>query len=120
MPGAFTPTCHQTHLPGFIENIKEFEKVGVDCVAVTSVNDVHVMGHWAKASGSEVLFLADGNGEFAKACGLDIDLSVAGMGVRSKRYAMVVDKGVVTHLNIEENAGVAEMSSAEKLLEALN
>lgn len=119
VPGAFTPTCHNNHLPEFIKNIKEFEKLGVEQIAVISVNDVHVMNAWRKETnnGDKILFLADGNGEFAKKCGLDVDLAIAKMGVRSKRYAMVVEKGTITHLNIEESPGVAEISSAGKLME---
>ena len=121
VPGAFTPTCHANHLPGFMENLDALKEKGVDDVAVTTVNDVHVVGHWAKASNGvgKIHFLADGNGDFAKAAGLDIDLGVAGMGVRSKRYAMIVDDGVVTHLNIEDSPGQAEQSSAAVILEQL-
>jgi len=121
VPGAFTPTCHANHLPGFIEHIDAIREKGVDTVAVTSVNDVHVMNAWSEASGGrgKVTFLSDGNAEFAKSIGLDIDLGVAGMGVRSKRYAMVVEDGTVTALNLEDNPGQAEKSSAAAILEVL-
>jgi peroxiredoxin len=121
VPGAYTPTCHANHLPGFIENHAALREKGVDEIAVTSVNDVHVMGHWAKASGGKdkIRFLADGNAGFAKSIGMDIDLSIAGMGVRSRRYAMIVDNGTVTHLNIEEKPGSAEISSAANILKNL-
>jgi len=121
LPGAFTPTCHANHLPGFLENFDAFQEKGIDEIAVTTVNDVHVVNAWAKATngGGKLHYLADGNGEFAKSVGLDIDLDMAGMGVRSKRYSMVVDNGVVTHLNIEENPGQAETSSAAALLQQL-
>ncbi len=118
VPGAFTPTCHGSHLPGFIKHFDALKAKGVDTVACTGVNDVFVFGAWAKASGADdkILFLADGNGDFAKAIGMDIDLSVAALGVRSKRYAMLVDNGVVKALHIEDSPGRAEQSSAEALL----
>ena len=121
VPGAFTPTCHSTHLPGFLRNLDALKDKGVDSVAVTTVNDVHVVNAWAKATegNGKIEYLADGNGDFAKAIGMDADLAIAGMGVRSKRYAMVVDNGTVTHLNIEEMPGKAELSSAEAILEQL-
>ncbi len=118
VPGAFTPTCHANHLPGFVENMDALKAKGIDEVAVTTVNDVHVVGHWAKASAGsgDIHFLADGNGDFAKSIGMDIDLGVAGMGVRSRRYAMLIDDGKVTHLNIEDSPGQADQSSAATLL----
>ncbi|MEL6946450.1 MAG: peroxiredoxin [Pseudomonadota bacterium] len=121
VPGAFTPTCHANHLPGFVEHADAIMEKGVDTIAVTSVNDVHVMGAWAAASGGKdkVTFLADGNAEFAKAVGLDIDLNVAGMGVRSLRYAMIVEDGKVTALNLEDNPGHADISSAAGILALL-
>jgi peroxiredoxin len=122
VPGAFTPTCHRNHLPGYIENAASFTEKGVDAIAVTAVNDVFVMDAWAKASGGEgkVEFLADGNGEFAKALGLTLDASGNGLGVRSKRYSMVVDDGVVKSLNIEETAGKADTSGADNLLRTMD
>lgn len=121
VPGAFTPTCHANHLPGFVENYDALREKGVDAIAVTTVNDVHVVGAWQKASnaGEKVIFLGDGNADFAKAIGLDIDLGVAGMGVRSKRYSMIVDDGTISQLNIEENPGQAEASSAATILAQL-
>ncbi len=121
VPGAFTPTCHASHLPGYLENIDALKERGVDQVAVVSVNDVHVMGHWARATGGKdkILFLADGNGDFAKSLGMDVDLSIGGMGIRSKRYSMIIDNGVVQALNVEEKRGVAEISSAATILKQL-
>ena len=118
VPGAFTPTCHLKHLPGFLENADAFKKKGVHTVACVAVNDPFVMDAWAKAAGGngKVLFLSDGNGEFTKAIGLDFDGSGIGLGTRSMRYAMLVDDGVVTVLNLEESPGVADVSTAEKLL----
>ncbi|MEM7301842.1 MAG: peroxiredoxin [Pseudomonadota bacterium] len=118
VPGAFTPTCHANHLPGFLDNIDTFSGKGVDLVGVISVNDVHVMNHWAKATGGEgkIRYFSDGNGEFVTAAGLDIDLSIAGMGVRSKRFSMLVNDGTVELLNIEPNPGQADETSAATLL----
>ncbi len=118
VPGAFTPTCHNHHIPGFLENLDALKEKGIDEIAVVSVNDVHVMGHWAKASGGtgKLTYLADGNGDFAKAIGLDIDLAVGGMGMRSKRYCMFVKDGAVVQLNVEDSPGVADISSAAHLL----
>jgi glutaredoxin/glutathione-dependent peroxiredoxin len=119
VPGAFTPTCHLKHLPGFLNHLADFKAQGVDTVACTSVNDHHVMGAWAKASGTEgkIELLADGTGAFAVAMGLDAVLGP--MGVRSKRYAALVDNGVLKILHVEDNPGVAEASSAEALLKAM-
>src|SRR5712691_5581607 len=122
VPGAFTPTCHKNYLPGFVQNAQAFKAKGVDTIAVTGVNDAFVMEAWKKASGADgkVEFLADGNGEFAKALGLNYDGSERGMGgVRSRRYSMLVDDGVVKVLNIEESAGKAEMTGADNLIKAL-
>ncbi len=121
VPGAFTPTCHKTHLPGFINNAEAFKAKGVDEIACTAVNDVFVMDAWGKSRdvGDRVTLLADGSGAFAKAIGLDLDLDDAGLGLRSKRYAMLVVDGTVKALHIEDEAGVAEKSSAETMLEAL-
>ena len=120
VPGAFTPTCSNNHLPGYLENHDAILARGVDTIAVVSVNDVHVMGAWARFTGGEgkILFLADGSGDFAKSVGLDNDLSAAGMGLRSKRFSMIVDDGKVTALNVETNPGVDE-SGAAKILEQL-
>jgi peroxiredoxin len=120
LPGAFTPTCSMNHLPGFIAAHDAIKALGVDTIACTAVNDIHVMKAWAKASGAEgkVTMLADGNAEFAKAAGLELDLTSAGMGLRSRRYAMLVDDGVVKALNIETERGV-NASSAETMLETI-
>ena len=119
VPGAFTPTCHQQHLPGFIARIDELKKKGVDTIACTAVNDVFVMDEWSKATGSagKIVMLTDDSAAFAKAIGLDIDLTAAGigLGVRSKRYAMMVEDGVVKVLNVDESPPVHDKSSAEAL-----
>jgi peroxiredoxin len=119
VPGAFTPTCHLKHLPGFIENADAFMKMGVDTVACVAVNDPFVLAAWAeKSSGKgKVLFLSDGNAEFTKKIGMDFDGSGIGLGTRSKRYAALVEDGVVKVLNIEESPGVAVESTAAKILE---
>jgi peroxiredoxin len=118
VPGAFTPTCSLNHLPGFLENRDAFAAKGVDEIAVVAVNDHHVMSAWAKASGGEgkIRFFADGNGTFARALGLDMDLSAGGLGLRSKRYSMLIKDGVVAQLNIEGSPGEAETSGAATLL----
>src|SRR4029077_9666927 len=104
VPGAFTPTCHKNHLPGFVQQAEKIKGKGIDTIAVTGVNDVFVMDAWKKASGADgkVEFLADGSGDFAKALGLTVDLGARGLGTRSQRYAMVVEDGVVKTLNIED------------------
>ncbi len=121
VPGAFTPTCSNNHLPGFLDNYDALKARGVDTIAVTAVNDAHVMAAWARFTGGEgkLLFLADGSGAFAKAAGLDVDLNAAGMGLRNKRFALIADNGVVTTLNIEDQPGKADISSAAHILEAL-
>ncbi|TKT81152.1 peroxiredoxin [Aquamicrobium sp. LC103] len=121
VPGAFTPTCSNNHLPGYLENHDAILAKGVDTIAVVAVNDVHVMNAWARFTGGEgkLLFLADGSGDFVKAAGLDIDLSAAGMGTRSKRFSMIVDDGKVTALNIEDSPGQAVESSAARIIEQL-
>ena len=118
LPGAFTPTCHKNHLPGFIATGAAFRAKGVDKIAMTAVNDHYVLKAWAEATGAtgHVDFLADGGGDFAKALGLDIDLSAGGLGLRSKRYSMLVVDGVVKELNIEPETGKADVSSAEHIL----
>ncbi len=120
VPGAFTPTCDAMHLPGYVIDHDAIIAKGVDTIACTSVNDVHVMKAWAKASVAEgkVLMLADGNATFAKACGLEKDLNVANMGLRSSRYSMIVDDGVVKQLNIETQSGV-NVSGSITILEQL-
>jgi peroxiredoxin len=118
VPGAFTPTCSTNHLPGFLENRDAFYAKGVEEIAVVAVNDHHVMNAWAKASGGEgkIRFLADGNGNFAKALGLEADLSGSGLGLRSKRFSMLINDGTVVQLNIEDTTGKAETSGAATLL----
>lgn len=119
VPGAFTPGCSMTHLPGFVVNADKIKAKGVDTIACLSVNDAFVMGAWGKdQNADEILMLADGNAEFTKACGLEMDGSGFGMGVRSKRMAMIVDNGVVSHFAIEPPGGIVE-TSAEKVLELL-
>ena len=120
MPGAFTPTCSAKHLPGFVERADEIKGRGVDTVACLSVNDAFVMGAWAEAQGTgdKVKLLADGNGEFTRAVGLDFDGSNFGMGVRSQRYALIVEDGVVEHVAVEKPMEF-KVSSAEAVLEAL-
>jgi peroxiredoxin len=121
VPGAFTPTCSNNHLPGYLENREAILARGVDTIAVVAVNDQYVMAAWARFSGAEdrILFLADGSAEFVKALGLDLDLTAGGLGVRSKRFSMIVDDGRVTRLNIEESPGQAVESGAARLLEQL-
>ncbi len=104
LPGAFTPTCSRNHLPGYVEHAQGFRDKGVDDIVCLSVNDAWVMSAWGKSLGAEgkVSMVADGNGEFTRAVGLNADMSAAGYGERSVRYAMIVDDGVVTHLNVEE------------------
>jgi peroxiredoxin len=116
VPGAFTPTCSARHLPSFKDKAAEFKAKGVDLIACTAVNDVFVMGAWAKETGAgDILMLADGNAAFAKALGLDGDFSKFGMGPRSQRYSMLVRDGVVEQLNVEAG-GEYKVSSAEYLL----
>jgi len=121
VPGAFTPTCHKNHLPGFLQNAEAIRAKGVDTIAVTGVNDVFVMDAWKKASGAEgkIEFLADGSADFAKALGLTADLVARGLGIRSQRYAMLVEDGVVKKLNVEDAPGKAEISGADALLKQL-
>jgi peroxiredoxin len=120
VPGAFTPTCSLKHLPGFGEQAAAIKARGVDTVACLAVNDIFVMAAWASASGTDrdVLMLADGNGDYTRALGLEQDLSQFGMGVRSQRFSMIVDDGVLTHLNIDP-PGQFGVSSAETILEQL-
>jgi peroxiredoxin len=116
VPGAYTPTCHKQHMPGFVERTDEIKAKGIDTIACTAVNDVFVMDSWAKDTGAagKVLMLTDDSAAFAKAIGLDIDLSAVGLGlgVRSKRYSMLVDDGVVKMLNVDEAPPTHDKSSA--------
>lgn len=121
VPGAFTPTCHINHMPGFIANMDALKSKGVDTIACVAVNDMFVLDHWAKSTGADgkVLMLSDGNGDFVSAIGLTLDGTAFGMGLRSQRYAMLVDDGVVKVLNVEDTPTKADVSSAETLLSAL-
>ena len=121
LPGAFTPTCSAQHVPGYLKNAAALRDKGVDTIACLSVNDVFVMGAWGKDQGSEgqILMLADGSGDFTKAAGMELDLTARGLGVRSHRYAMVVEDGVVKALHLEENPGELDNSSAESMLTEL-
>ena len=118
VPGAFTPTCHLKHLPGFIENAEAFKAKGIDTVACVAVNDPFVLHAWAKATGADgkVQLLSDGNGEFTDKIGMGFDGSAVGLGTRSKRYAMVVDDGVVKVLHTEDSPAEATVSAAEAIL----
>jgi peroxiredoxin len=121
VPGAFTPTCNNLHMPSFLNNIDAIKAKGVNAVAVTGVNDVFVMEQWKKATGADgkIDFLADGNAEFAKAIDMAFDGSGGGLGTRSKRYSMLVEDGVVKKLNIEEAPGKCEVSGGQALLAQL-
>ncbi|SVA59631.1 uncharacterized protein METZ01_LOCUS112485 [marine metagenome] len=120
VPGAFTPTCSAQHLPGYITNSSALKEKGVDVIACVSVNDAFVMAAWGKDrnSGDSVLMLADGNGEFTAAVGLEMDGKAFGLGTRSQRYAMVIDSGVVTTLNVEPGPSL-DVSSSESILNSL-
>ncbi len=119
VPGAFTPTCSAAHLPSFVVNADKIKAKGVDTIVCLAVNDAFVMDAWGKAQNAEELVMAaDGNGEFTKAVGLELDGSGFGLGHRSQRYAMIVDNGKVTALNVEKG-GAYEVSSAEAILKAL-
>jgi peroxiredoxin len=120
VPGAFTGTCHKMHVPSIMQNADALKAKGVNTIAVTSVNDVFVMDAWRKAAAAENLeFLADGNGEFAKAIDLTFDGSGNGLGIRSRRYSMLVEDGVVKKLNIEEAPGKVEVSGGDALLKQI-
>ncbi len=120
VPGAFTPTCSAKHLPGFVQHADDFFAKGVDTVACMAVNDVFVMRAWGKDQGvgDKVKMLADGNGEYAKALGLQMDGSAFGMGMRGQRFAIIVDDGKAVHVAIEP-PGKFEVSSAERVLAKL-
>jgi peroxiredoxin len=121
VPGAFTPTCHRNHMPGLVAKADEIKAKGIDAIVVTAVNDVFVMDAWTKQSGCDgkIEYIADGNGDFARAIGLTFDGTGNGLGTRSKRYAMVVEDGVVKTLNVEDAPGKADVSGAENLLKSL-
>jgi peroxiredoxin len=114
VPGAFTPTCSKQHLPGYVQNYDQLKSKGFDTIACTAVNDIFVLTAWSKDGGADgkILMLADGSADFAKKVGLDIDLTARGLGVRSKRYSMIVEDGVVKSLNVEEVPSTADKSSA--------
>jgi glutaredoxin/glutathione-dependent peroxiredoxin len=120
VPGAFTPTCSAKHLPGFIHEAEAIKAKGVDTIVCLAVNDVFVMGAWAKDQGAsgKVLMLADGSAAFTKALGLELDLVARGLGVRSQRFALIAEDGKVTHLAVEAPGGF-DVSRAEAILEAL-
>lgn len=120
VPGAFTPTCSAQHLPGFVEKADQIKAKGVDEIACVAVNDPFVMGAWGKAQNCDgkVEMLSDGNGEFTKALGLEMDARGAGLGMRSQRYSMLVEDGVVKKLNVEQPRAF-EVSSAERMLSQL-
>jgi len=116
VPGAFTPGCSMTHLPGYVANADKIKAAGIDSIVCLSVNDAFVMGAWGQAQNAEeIIMLADGNGELTGKLGLELDGSGFGLGTRSQRYAMIVDDGSVTHLNVEEGPGV-DVSSAETMM----
>lgn len=116
VPGAFTPGCSITHMPGFVVNADKIKAAGVDTIACMSVNDAFVMGAWGKdQNAGEILMLADGNGELTKALGLELDGTGFGMGMRSQRFAIIAEDGVATHVNVEAGPGV-DVSSAETIM----
>lgn len=119
VPGAFTPGCSMTHLPGFVAMADKIKAKGVDSIICLSVNDAFVMGAWGKAQNAEeIIMLADGNAEFTGKLGLELDGRGFGLGTRSQRFAMIVDNGTVTHLNVEPGPGV-DVSSAETMMALL-
>jgi len=119
VPGAFTPGCSMTHLPGYVVNADKIKAAGIDTIICVSVNDAFVMGAWGQAQNAdEIVMLADGNGELTGKLGLELDGSGFGLGTRSQRYAMIVDNGTVSHLNLEEGPGV-DVSSAENMMALL-
>ena len=120
VPGAFTPTCSARHLPGYVEKADDLKAKGVDEIACTAVNDAFVLGAWQGANdAASVTMLADGNADFAKAIGMELDASGNGLGIRSKRYSMLVEDGVVKKLNLEAMPGKVEVSGGDTLLEQL-
>ena len=121
VPGAFTPTCSNMHMPSFLNNVAAFKAKGVDTVAVTAVNDPFVMKAWAEKTGGDgkIDFLADGSAEFAKGVDMVLDATAGGLGIRSKRYSMLVDDGVVKQINVEEAPGKCDISGGEALLKQI-
>ena len=122
VPGAFTPTCSKQHLPGFVANADKIKAKGIDAIACTSVNDVFVLGAWSKDAGADgkVVMLADGSADFAKALGLELDMVARGLGMRSQRYAMIVEDGMVKALNVEDAPGTVEKSGADAIAALLD
>ena len=119
VPGAFTPGCSMTHLPGYVANADKIKAAGVDTIVCLSVNDAFVMGAWGQAQNAEeIVMLADGNGELTDKLGLQLDGSGFGLGTRSQRYAMIVENGTVSHLQVEEGPGI-DVSSAESMMALL-
>lgn len=118
LTGAFTTTCHNTHVPGYLENLETLKSKGVDEIIILSVNDHNVMDAWGKAMNADgkLKFAADFDASFTKEIGMDIDLAIAGLGVRSKRYAMIVDDGIVTDIDVDEGRGVVDVSGAASVL----
>jgi glutaredoxin/glutathione-dependent peroxiredoxin len=121
VPGAFTPACSQRHLPGYVDKAADIKAKGIDEIACVAVNDAFVMGAWGRDQKAEgkVRMLADGSGDFTRALGLELDLSKGGLGMRSKRYSILVDDGVVKSLNVEQQPGQVDLSGAEAMLKAL-
>ena len=121
VPGAFTPACSQRHLPGYVDRAADIKAKGVDEIACVAVNDAFVMGAWGREQKAEgkVRMLADGSGDLARALGLELDLTKGGLGIRSQRYSMLVDDGVVKSLNVEKQPGQVDASGAEAMLKAL-
>jgi len=121
VPGAYTGTCHKMHMPSIVQNADAIKAKGIDTIAVTGVNDVFVMSAWKRDTdpNNKIVFLADGNGEFARAIELTFDGSGHGLGQRSKRYSMLVQDGVVKKLNVEEAPGKVEVSGGDSLLQQL-
>ena len=119
VPGAFTPGCSMTHLPGYVAHADQIKAAGIDSIICLSVNDAFVMGAWGEAhSADQIIMLADGNGELTAALGLELDGSGFGLGTRSQRFAMIIEDGKVTHLNVEEGPGI-DVSSAETMMALL-
>ncbi len=121
VPGAFTPTCHLNHLPSFLNRAADLKAKGVDAICCVSVNDPFVLGAWSEATtaGDDITMLADGSGMFTKEIGMELDLTERGLGVRSKRYAMLVEDGVVKTMLVEDNPGEAVKSTADALIDAM-
>ncbi len=121
VPGAYTPTCHLKHVPSFLNNLEALRSKGVDTVACVAVNDPFVLDAWARDTGAagKILMLSDGNGTFTRAIGMEFDGSALGLGIRSRRYAMLVEDGIVRVVNVEDSPGEMDKSSAERILAAL-